>query len=282
MKQKGLAILNTVFLGLHIMVSYLSQTGIFFNTTIGDISDNYENLFTPAGITFSIWGLIYFSLAAFCIYHLINAFKKAEAHGANRDLIKTGYLLAATNLGATVWVFAWTAEAIGLSLVIMFIQWILLYILSRKLNIHNPRRSMASKAFTQFPISIFYGWISLAFFANSASYLKAIGWNGWGISEINWTITVIAVIMLITQGILNRRRNVFFAMVIIWGFYGIILKRQEAGAMEYQPIIWVSWACMAILALGLLFALLRNLRIRRDPFSEEIPQEVPETTAPKV
>jgi len=29
----------------------------------GDLSDLYPNLFTPAGLTFSIWGLIYLALA---------------------------------------------------------------------------------------------------------------------------------------------------------------------------------------------------------------------------
>ena len=33
-----------------------------------EISDSYENLFTPAGFTFSIWGLIYFLLALHIFY----------------------------------------------------------------------------------------------------------------------------------------------------------------------------------------------------------------------
>ena len=270
MTIKALAIGNSVCLAIHIVFSYLSQTGVFNGVTIGDVSDKYETLFTPAGITFSIWGLIYLSLAGFCIYHSIKAFTRTEEHGANRDLRKAGYLLMIVNLSAALWVLAWTYDYIFASLLLMITQLILLFTLSQKLNIHNARRSIKSKLFTQIPVSLFYGWITLAFFANTASFLVSLNWNGWGISEINWTITLIAFIMLITLGILNRRRNVVFGMVIIWGLYGIILKRTDLGAMEFQPIIWVAWGCIGIIAIGIFFALLRNLRIRRDPNSEEI------------
>lgn len=34
----------------------------------GAISDSYPNIFAPAGITFSIWAVIYLTLALYCIY----------------------------------------------------------------------------------------------------------------------------------------------------------------------------------------------------------------------
>ena len=36
----------------------------------GAVSDSYPNLFAPAGLTFSIWGLIYALLAAHTLYQL--------------------------------------------------------------------------------------------------------------------------------------------------------------------------------------------------------------------
>ena len=35
-----------------------------FTSTTGDLSDKYQLSFTPAGFTFSIWGVIYLWLAA--------------------------------------------------------------------------------------------------------------------------------------------------------------------------------------------------------------------------
>ena len=36
----------------------------------GEVSDSYQNLFAPAAITFSIWGLIYLLLAIYTLYQI--------------------------------------------------------------------------------------------------------------------------------------------------------------------------------------------------------------------
>jgi hypothetical protein len=40
------------------------------NFTTGQLSDKYPNLFVPAGITFSIWGIIYLLLPLFVFFSL--------------------------------------------------------------------------------------------------------------------------------------------------------------------------------------------------------------------
>ncbi|WP_228410166.1 hypothetical protein [Chryseobacterium viscerum] len=61
-------ILNTVALVVTIGINYLSNTGILNNETMATISAKFQNLFTPAGYAFSIWGLIYLGLLGFVIY----------------------------------------------------------------------------------------------------------------------------------------------------------------------------------------------------------------------
>ena len=56
--------------------------------TPGEVSDSYPNLFAPAGITFSIWSLIYLLLAAHTLYQ-IGLFRGNEK--VNYELLrKTG------------------------------------------------------------------------------------------------------------------------------------------------------------------------------------------------
>ena len=54
--------------------------------TTAEISDKYENLFAPAGVTFGIWSVIYTLLAAFVVYQLIFFRKQrrryAPSHGS--------------------------------------------------------------------------------------------------------------------------------------------------------------------------------------------------------
>ncbi|MFH1013262.1 MAG: tryptophan-rich sensory protein, partial [Thermoplasmatota archaeon] len=42
------------------------------------LSDKYPNLFVPAGITFSIWGIIYILWVVFAMYQARDLFKKEE------------------------------------------------------------------------------------------------------------------------------------------------------------------------------------------------------------
>ena len=47
-----------------IVTNYLANALPLNGRSTGDISDAYPSLFTPAGITFSIWGVIYLLLGA--------------------------------------------------------------------------------------------------------------------------------------------------------------------------------------------------------------------------
>ncbi len=92
-KIKTLAVLNFIFFLVHLVPSQLTQFKLLNNQTIGDVSDKYPALFTPAGFTFSIWGLIYLALTALCVYHLIKALKADSSHEANQDVSRLSYWL---------------------------------------------------------------------------------------------------------------------------------------------------------------------------------------------
>jgi len=66
--KKIYQITNGVALVITVIINYLSNTGIFNGETMATVSAKYQNLFTPAGYAFSIWGLIYLGLFGFVIY----------------------------------------------------------------------------------------------------------------------------------------------------------------------------------------------------------------------
>ena len=41
---------------LHVTLSYFTQFKLINEQDVGQVSDTYESIFTPAGITFAIWG----------------------------------------------------------------------------------------------------------------------------------------------------------------------------------------------------------------------------------
>ena len=60
--KKAYALINTVVVLAVIFWNYWSNTGAINGHTVGELSDKYANLFTPAGYAFAIWGLIFLGL----------------------------------------------------------------------------------------------------------------------------------------------------------------------------------------------------------------------------
>ena len=53
-----------------ILMNYLANAVPFNGQSSGDVSDKYYTLFTPAGFTFAIWGIIYLALGAFVVFQI--------------------------------------------------------------------------------------------------------------------------------------------------------------------------------------------------------------------
>jgi benzodiazapine receptor len=66
-----LQIANLGALAVTIIANLLSNILMFDGKTVGEISDAYPNLFTPAGYVFSIWGLIYTLLLLFAVFQAL-------------------------------------------------------------------------------------------------------------------------------------------------------------------------------------------------------------------
>lgn len=259
-RVRNLAILNLVFYIVAFIVSQLSQLNLIGGKTMGDVSAKYENVFTPAGITFSIWGVIYIGLFAFTIYHLIQAYKKDVHAEANQVLQKIGYYFVANNLATTAWVFAWLYEYIALSLVLMIIQLYTLIRIHIELKIYDPQKSVASKLFTQIPLSLYFAWICIATIANASSFFVYINWGGGAISGSTWTIILIVVATLLSVFMISFKQNPYFGLVVLWALYGIHLKRTEIDEILYQDVIKTVWLCFAFLSILVLFKIISNYR----------------------
>ncbi|RNI28375.1 hypothetical protein EFA69_13915 [Rufibacter immobilis] len=257
---KVLAVLNTLFFLLHLAPSQLTQLKLFNNQTIGDVSDKYPALFTPAGITFSIWGVIYLALSAFCIYHLVKAYQEPAAHEANQDLQKLGYLFMINNLATGAWTIAWVHEWLVLSVFLILTQLVTLLVIHLRLGIFDTNRSAASRWLTQVPLSLYFGWIMIATVANASSALVGLGWDGFNMSAGAWATIMIAVATCIVTFVVFTRSNPIVGLVGVWALYGIILKQREIGVEESPHLITAAWIGLAVVALAVVLVFLRNTR----------------------
>lgn len=257
MKAKTLAILNSISLTSLLVVSYLAQQEWFSDLNVGEVSAKYETAFAPASVTFAIWGLIYASLTAFCIFHVIKAFNSDETEQADVDIVAIGWLFIINTLATGAWLIAWINEEIALSVILILIQLITLTLISIRAHIANPERPLSTKIFTQFPLSIYFAWICVATIANISAYLVSINWNWFGISNSYWVIIMIGVTTLLSLFMIVVRRNIFFGLVILWALYGIALKREQVDEVLFQEVIKAAWAAFIIVIMSIMICLFK-------------------------
>jgi hypothetical protein len=218
-----------LFLGM-IVMNYLANSIPLNRKTTGELSDSFPNLFVPAGITFSIWGIIYLLLAAYCIVQL-----NTENH---LIVSKIGWFFAVSCVLNALWIVFWHYGKLPLSLIVMLGILVLLILV----NIHIKALPIG---IIKAAFGVYLGWICIATIANVTALLVHYKWTGMGISEEYWTIIMIAVGTIIASLSIYRMNNPFIGLSVIWAFGGIILKRH----VDYRSIVFAS--VIAILVVGL-------------------------------
>jgi hypothetical protein len=231
---------NILALVTMIVVNYLSNTGIFNGNTMSSVSAKYDNLFTPAGYAFSIWGLIYLALTSFVIYQSKGMFKTKEVPSV---VDKIGWMFVFSCVANCLWVIAWLYDYTGLSVVIMLMLLITLMSIVFRTRMELDLVPLKQIALEWWPFAIYLGWICVALIANVAAYLTKVQWDGLGIDAITWTIVMIVVAAAVNIILIWQRNLRESALAGAWGLTAVAI----ANAQEMQAYVAIA-AVVVILA----------------------------------
>jgi hypothetical protein len=227
-----------------LVVNVLANVLPFNGQNTGEISDRFKVFFVPAGYVFSIWGLIYVGLIAYAIYQAI------PAQRSNDRLRSTGWWVSLGGLANIAWIFLWHYNHFTLTLVAMLILLATLIITYLNLGTGRSKASAAETWMGRIPFSIYLGWISVATVANISDVLDFINWNRFGIAPEIWMGTVLLVVWVITAFMIFTRRDIAYALVILWALVGIAVK--QAGV---PAVVISTWVTLGLTALTLVIAL---------------------------
>jgi hypothetical protein len=252
----SLSILNLLgFLGT-VVVNALATILPINNKTTGELSDLYPNLFTPAGLTFAIWGLIYVLLAIFVIYQLIPSVRRdAQKVDFVQRIGPLFFISCIANIG---WIFAWHYEMVPLSVALMLILFGSLLAIYMRLNIGKSEAPKTEKYLVHLPFSVYLGWITIATIANATALLVNINWNAWGLGEQFWAVAVIIVGIAIALSVLFTRKDIFYCLVVDWALLGILLKRLSVTTGFDQSVVVVTIVGLALVTGGVIAQLVRK------------------------
>jgi cell division protein FtsW (lipid II flippase) len=216
----------------------------------GEVSAAYPNLFTPAGVTFAIWSLIYLLLGAHVLYQLGLFRDRPDTAEDTALLNRIGLLFSLSSLANTAWIFAWHYDVIPLSAVLLVTILTLLAMIVvtlRRANLTGRQRWLVG-----LPFSVYFGWSTVAVVANITVLLVYWKWDGFGIAESTWAVIIILVAIAIGTITMLRNRDVAYGLVLIWAFAGILLRQTSSDGLagKYPVIIAAVVASLIVYLLS--------------------------------
>lgn len=223
-------------------VNYLANALPINNKTTGDLSDSFPNLFVPAGLTFSIWGLIYILIIIYCI---------VQFTGSDREAIKDISLLFELSCILNIlWILFWHYGKLPMSLLVM--AGLLVTLIAINISIRDLPSGIIKATF-----GIYLGWICIATIANVTALLVGYNWNGFNIPQEIWTIVMIFAGALITGLTLLKLNNPYTGLSVIWAFAGIAIKRQD----DYRTVFISAIIALSLIALVTVWGFVRRKMI---------------------
>ena len=217
---------NVVAFLVVLTANFLANALPLGGRTTGQISDAYPTLFTPAGYTFSIWGIIYLLLLGFVIRQ---AWLTEREDGT---LARIDWAFRVNCLANASWIVAWHYDQLALSMVFMLV---ILLSLARIVSVLRTVHEVSggwSYLLIALPFSVHFGWISVATIANISVLQSAWGLNDFLISQTAWTFVKLGAAALCAVVLGWKRADPPYAFVVTWAALGIAVAR--AGQQELQ------------------------------------------------
>lgn len=218
--------IRTLAATLYMLVLNGLANGLPLNgKTTGELSAQYPNAFVPAGLTFSIWGVLYLLMLAYVGKAVSDRHRKSV-----EDRIEPLYAVTAVLNGT--WILAWHYEWMAASLLIM------LGLLGTLVMIGLRMREDGSPWLTRLTFGMYLGWIIVATGANVTAALVDWNWAGWGIAAGTWAAGLVAVasaVAIQTSRVLGNR---YVLITVAWALLGILIK--QVGGPETGVVIAAS------------------------------------------
>lgn len=231
-------ILAAVAFVLMVTVNALANILPINGVSTGVISDSYPNLFAPAGVTFSIWGVIYLLLGVYTVFQLgLFGRKSSKKHETLLDELSKWFLVS--SLINSTWIFAWHYLQIGLAALLLVSLLIVLIKIAELLR--TQKLAGWENWVISTPFFVYFGWVTVATSANITIWLVSLGWNGFGLSDVFWTVAILLVGAAIGIARLLRDRKIEYGLVCIWAYFGIGLKHYSPEGFNGQyPAVLVT------------------------------------------
>ncbi len=276
-------LLTTIILGVALLASSLSNVkGAGFKNTTGAISDIYYTQITPAGWTFTIWGIIYTAQVLWIIYGWSFVFRPATPQAIS---FVTYIFYGFANICNLIWIYLWGNLYPEVAFGIIALCSISLYATVIAQAIHLYRETPALSSTKKFKIDLYLSRIivlnSVAIYAawvTTATQLNFVillvyygGVDATTASTVGLSILLVAIIVyfILENTILDRFARFVFIVypLFIWAFSGALSAHWGVEEDNRNPIFTLVLLVLCVvlfivrIILWIVFAFVRPLAV---------------------
>lgn len=228
--------------------------GLGVGQPIGSWSDSARTLITPAGWTFSIWGVLYAGSLAFAIFQLL------PAQTENRRIARLRWPAAGAFSGNALWA-AYTQMA-GLGAIsVLIIAGTLACLLTayRRLTEWEAEYTRAEQWFAAVPLSALTAWLTAATIVNIAATLRFYGVDAGPTAPVLAALVIVAGGAIAGAALSRSRGNPAFALVFLWALSGIA----AAGGRDSSLVLGGTLLAALLVVGGVVFGMRKGGLARR-------------------
>lgn len=236
-----------------VLMNVLSETLPLNGVTTAEVSDRYVSLFTPAGLTFAIWFVIYSGLAYFTIWQLTAA--------TDEDIERIGMSFALSCALNILWLVLWHFDMIYLATIV---------ILALLVNLYDLMHSTSGENFlVRSVFSVYLAWITVA---SIASLFIAAGkmFDSFALGTFAQILVWAAILMILflTYMRLRNGKDYAYALTMIWAIAGVGNARISAGSLAIGFDHILLGVLLALVLILVMIELTVSGTIRKDPIAD--------------
>ncbi|MGH4137828.1 TspO/MBR family protein [Clostridium sp.] len=196
-----------------LLINTLGALGLINGLSQKQISDMYVTLITPSPATFSIWSIIYLLLLTSVIVMIV---KKDDSYYKSA-IEEITVLFRISCILNVAWIVTFSLVQIELSVIFILGFVIVLSLICLKLK----KIQVGNHRLLPLTFGLYTGWLFIATVVNIAAALVKLKWNGFGINDEIWAITILIIAVILAFLVLQKNRNAAFPLPLAWGYFGI-------------------------------------------------------------
>jgi translocator protein len=228
---------TVLVLALALVVNRLATALPLGGRSTVELSALYPNLIVPAGVTFSIWGIIYLAVLIWTGVQFLPG-RAPLARAVALPFILTSVFNAS-------WLVLWHYQWVTMSLLVMGALLVTLVVLQGILKESGfGADALPGVRVARWAFGMYTGWVLVATVVNITVYFVYLGWSGTGGWDRLLALALIPVAAALGGFLITVFRNPWIGSTVAWALGGVALNRWG----DYPEIAWTAIVFGALVA----------------------------------